>query len=98
MVDTDDVVTDFGSLALKDCIKAIESYAESVEGSISFRYLNYCDSSQDPIASYGMRNVKKMHEVAKKFDPDEVFQNRVPGGFKIPRIGTTDNCSRLGGR
>jgi hypothetical protein len=32
--------------------------------------------------------VEKMRKVAKKYDPDGVFQNKAPGGFKVSRIGS----------
>lgn len=53
---------------------------------VEFRYLNYSDISQDPLSTYGEENVKKMREVAIRYDPKGVFQNRVSGGFKIPKV------------
>ncbi|KAL4936970.1 hypothetical protein BDV06DRAFT_227390 [Aspergillus oleicola] len=73
-----------GRPALKVAIDEVEAFAKSVDGDVDFRYLNYCDGSQDPIARYGEENVKKMREVSAKVDPEGVFQKRVPGGFKIP--------------
>ncbi|KUI57762.1 Bifunctional solanapyrone synthase [Cytospora mali] len=66
-------------------IDEIEAYAASLGGAIEFLYGNYCDGSQDPIATYGEKNIKKMREAAKKYDPTGVFQTRMPGGFKIKR-------------
>lgn len=54
--------------------------------SVGFRYLNYSDISQDPLSTYGEENVTQMREVAVKHDPTGVFQNRVPGGFKIWKV------------
>ncbi|KAJ5009822.1 hypothetical protein K4K57_008159 [Colletotrichum sp. SAR 10_99] len=71
--------------ALKGAIDEIEAYAKSVNGDVKFRYLNYCDASQDPLGSYGEENVRKMREAAEKYDPAGVFQRRVPGGFKISK-------------
>ncbi|KAI8184267.1 Bifunctional solanapyrone synthase [Colletotrichum sp. SAR 10_75] len=71
--------------ALKGAIDEIEAYAKSVNGNVKFRYLNYCDASQDPLSSYGEENVRKMREAAEKYDPAGVFQRRVPGGFKISK-------------
>lgn len=50
-------------------------------------YLNYAELSQDPLGSYGAENVAFMKEVAEKYDPEEFFQQRVPGGFKLARVG-----------
>ncbi|KAL4950163.1 hypothetical protein BDW69DRAFT_187613 [Aspergillus filifer] len=73
-----------GRPALKIAINEIDKFAKSVDGDVDFRYLNYCDGTQDPIARYGEENVQKMREVSARVDPDGVFQRRVPGGFKIP--------------
>lgn len=60
--------------------------AEDIIRTVEFRYLNYSDISDDPLATYGDDNVKKMREVANKYDPTGVFQTRVPGGFKISKV------------
>ncbi|RYO82820.1 hypothetical protein DL766_006238 [Monosporascus sp. MC13-8B] len=72
--------------SFKAAVEEVESYAKSVDGNIEFRYLNYCDSSQDPLGSYGKENIKKMRDAAAKYDPDGIFQKRVPGGFKISNV------------
>lgn len=41
---------------------------------------------QDPLGSYGPDNVAKIRAAAKKYDPKQVFQTRVPGGFKISKV------------
>ncbi|PBP27668.1 oxidoreductase FAD-binding protein [Diplocarpon rosae] len=50
-------------------------------------YLNYALASQDPISSYGTANVQKLQNVSAKYDPEQVFQRLVPGGFKLPKGG-----------
>ena len=50
-----------------------------------FQYLNYAAPFQDPFASYGEKNLQLLREVSKKYDPDQVFQKLVPGGFKLNR-------------
>ncbi|TDZ21367.1 FAD-dependent monooxygenase yanF [Colletotrichum orbiculare MAFF 240422] len=64
----------------------IEDFAISVGGNINWRYLNYADPSQDPIKTYGGVNVDYIRQVATKYDPQGVFQKRIPGGFKISRV------------
>jgi hypothetical protein len=49
-------------------------------------YLDYADTTQDPLKSYGSENVEKMKAAAKKYDPFGVFQDLVPGGFKISKV------------
>lgn len=64
----------------------IEDYATSVGGNFAWRYLNYADPSQDVLSSYGASNVAYLKDVAGKYDPTEVFQKRIPGGFKISKV------------
>ncbi|KAJ9144961.1 FAD binding domain-containing protein [Pleurostoma richardsiae] len=49
----------------------------------SFVYLNFAAASQKPICSYGADNVAFLREVALQYDPGQVFQRLVPGGFKV---------------
>ncbi|KAL4986706.1 hypothetical protein BDW68DRAFT_162633 [Aspergillus falconensis] len=85
-VDTAELNANVAGPVLKGAIEKIEAYARSVNGDVGFRYLNYCDKEQDPLGSYGDKNVRHMRAVASKFDPEGVFQKRVPGGFKISKI------------
>ncbi|KAF2727877.1 FAD-binding domain-containing protein [Polyplosphaeria fusca] len=50
-----------------------------------FRYMNYANPDQDPIASYGEDNVRYLSAVSRRYDPEGVFQSQVPGGFKLPK-------------
>lgn len=67
-------------------VAEIKAYAESLGAGVEFRYSNYCDGSQDPFASYGEESIRHMREVSRKYDPDGVFQFRVPGGFKVGNV------------
>lgn len=67
--------------------KQMQAFASSVEGLVDWQYLNYADSYQDPLASYGAENVAKIRAVAAKYDPTGVFQTKSPTGFKISRVG-----------
>ena len=66
-------------------VQGVSDYAQSVDGLLPWRYVNYADGSQDPLASYGPEGVEKMRTAAAKYDPDRVFQRLCPGGFKISR-------------
>lgn len=46
-------------------------------------YTNYADASQRPLKSYGKENGEFLRKVARKYDPEGVFQRKVPGGFKL---------------
>ena len=67
---------------------SVAKFARGIEGGLlEWRYLNYADKSQDPMASYGEANIKLMKQVAAKHDPSQVFQKLCPGGFKVSEIG-----------
>ncbi|KAI9706663.1 MAG: hypothetical protein M1836_003672 [Candelina mexicana] len=54
--------------------------------------VSYTDSADDElmntgtgaISTYGADNIEFPNDVAKKYDPQSVFQKLVPGGFKLP--------------
>ena len=72
---------------VKAWVQAVKDFAATIEnGNLEWIYLNYADKSQDPLASYGVENVKKMRDVAAKYDPEQVFQKLCPGGFKISDV------------
>ncbi|RSL94613.1 hypothetical protein CDV31_014243 [Fusarium ambrosium] len=64
----------------------LEDFAISQDSSVRFRYLNYAEPSQDPLGGYGVDNVQYIRDVVAKYDPNGLFQTRVPGGFKISRV------------
>ena len=64
----------------------VKQAAKSLNGDIDLVYLNYADTTQDPIGSYGSKNVQFIQDVAARYDPQGVFQTRIPGGFKVSRV------------
>lgn len=65
----------------------VAAFAKTVEdGIMPWLHLNYAAADQDPLGSYGAENVAKMRAVAAKYDPDAVFQQLCPGGFKISAV------------
>ena len=48
-----------------------------------YLYLNYAGDFQKPIAGYGAQVVQNLKAVSDKYDPGKLFQNQVPGGFKL---------------
>jgi len=64
----------------------VRELSVSMNGDIDLVYINYADSSQDPLGSYGAKNIQHMRDVAAKYDPTGVFQQRIPGGFKISKV------------
>lgn len=71
---------------LQKFFKDIKEHQVEVGGDIDWQYLNYADSTQNPLPSYGEENVAYLKKVAKKYDPLGVFQKRMPGGFKISEV------------
>jgi hypothetical protein len=67
--------------------EAVREYALSIEnGLLPWIYMNYADKIQQPLASYGAENVKKIRNTAAEYDPGQVFQKMCPGGFKISDV------------
>lgn len=64
----------------------VEEAAKASGNSLPWVYLNYANPSQDVLGSYGVENVKFLRFVAAKYDPQGIFQRRIPGGFKISRV------------
>lgn len=73
-------ISDAATAALKE----VERYTQEVGAANDWIYLNYAGRTQDVIKSYGPQNVAKLRAASKKYDPEQVFQKLVPGGYKIP--------------
>ncbi|EJT69416.1 hypothetical protein GGTG_13035 [Gaeumannomyces tritici R3-111a-1] len=50
---------------------------------LDFIYANYADKSQGVYESWGADSVTKLQAASRKYDPQGVFQKRVPGGLKV---------------
>lgn len=68
-------------------LSAVQDYTNSIGMGHPFEFLNNAAPFQDPLGSYGAENLKFMQDVAKKYDPDQMFQTLVPGGFKLSKAG-----------
>lgn len=67
-------------------VDGVREYAESINGMLDWRYANYADGSQNPLASYGPEGIVKLMAAAAKYDPHQVFKRLCPGGFKVNNI------------
>ncbi|KAH7395037.1 hypothetical protein DE146DRAFT_696907 [Phaeosphaeria sp. MPI-PUGE-AT-0046c] len=65
----------------------LRDFGEATNINIDWQYLNYADETQNPLESYGKRNVDFMREVAAKYDPAGMFQKKVVSGWKILKLG-----------
>lgn len=71
---------------LASMVAELQAYAVRKAADTAFRYLPYAHPTQNPIKSYGHKNVKFLKEVAAEYDPSGFFQTRVNGGFKISAL------------
>lgn len=69
--------------ARKDFVDVSEAIAKKHDAFSPWLYINYAASFQDPLCGYGAESVKFLKETARKYDPEEVFQKLMPGGFKV---------------
>ncbi|KAI5924816.1 hypothetical protein F4810DRAFT_700572 [Camillea tinctor] len=63
----------------------LKEISKSTATDLDFLYLNYADANQDILGNYGAKNIQHMRDVAARYDPAEIFQKRIPGGFKLSR-------------
>ncbi|KAK9769878.1 putative FAD binding domain-containing protein [Seiridium cardinale] len=49
----------------------------------AFNYMGDAAGFQEIYAGYGSENQAKLLSISQKYDPDRIFQTRLPGGFKI---------------
>ncbi|KAK5989784.1 FAD-dependent monooxygenase sdcF [Cladobotryum mycophilum] len=68
---------------LSDIVQKQRALLKSTGHLLDFIYLNYADISQDVLGSWGAGNLAKLKAASKKYDPQGVFQKRVPGGYKL---------------
>lgn len=61
-----------------------ESAASELGQHLPYVFMNDASYDQAVIASYGTESVERLREVQRRYDPDQVFQKLVPGGFKLP--------------
>lgn len=61
----------------------IEAKLEAINGSNRYIYLNDADKGQKVFESYGRESVEKLKEIREKYDPNRVFTDLMPGGWKV---------------
>ncbi|KAJ4368419.1 hypothetical protein N0V83_006776 [Neocucurbitaria cava] len=80
---TDAAATEGFEEALKDFLKLIEGVSKEEGVLHRYKYLNFAASFQDPFSSYGGDQKETLKKVARKYDPQGVFQLQVSKGFKL---------------
>ena len=51
----------------------------------TYTYLNDADKGQEVFQTYGRENLRKLQDIRAKYDPNRVFTDLMPGGFKVAR-------------
>ncbi|KAG7406552.1 Bifunctional solanapyrone synthase [Fusarium oxysporum f. sp. rapae] len=68
---------------MSDIFQVVTKEAKARGVNSDYVYMNYASQYQDVIASYGTSNKAKLKGIAKKYDPQQVFQQLQPGYFKL---------------
>ena len=79
----DDAITN----GAKDLFSKAEAASKAMGTYNPYLYLNYAADFQNPIAGYGTASVNFLKQVSKKYDPAQLFQIQLPGGFKLNEGG-----------
>lgn len=62
---------------------AMDEELAKINGTNRYLYLNDADKGQDVFASYGKESVDRLKEIRAKYDPNKVYTELMPGGFKV---------------
>ena len=73
---------DWARPLIRNLIEEVKAFAGE-DRLCPWLYMNYAESDQDVLESYGSRNMERMRDAAAKYDPDGVFAKLCPGGFKL---------------
>ncbi|GAW18379.1 hypothetical protein ANO14919_078540 [Xylariales sp. No.14919] len=77
----DDAVANAAAASL---IAKIEDAAKRGGQHVDYIFMNDAAVTQDVIGHYGNRSVARLRAAQRQYDPRAVFQELVPGGFKLP--------------
>lgn len=61
----------------------IERKLREVDGVSDFVFLNDADKGQKVFESYGESNLRRLQEIRDKYDPEGIYTDLMPGGFKV---------------
>lgn len=68
---------------IEDVNEEITAKLEAKNLTVPYLYLNDASLTQKVFEGYGTENVKKLKAIRSKYDPERVFTDLLPGGFKI---------------
>jgi hypothetical protein len=76
--------------SMEKFIRQAQELARKMDVYHPYLYLNYAESFQDVMSSYGPESMSFMLNTSQKYDPIQLWQKRVPGGFKLRRRETSE--------
>ncbi|KAF2219506.1 oxidoreductase [Elsinoe ampelina] len=71
--------------AVKELFAEASAKAKELGVQRDYIPMTYADSFQDPIGTRSKGTIDEMWRTSRKYDPLQVFQRQVPGGFKLPK-------------
>ncbi|KAF2818784.1 FAD-binding domain-containing protein [Ophiobolus disseminans] len=74
----------------KKALERIDEDAASRGTAVPYKYMNYVYNFQDPIGSYGIDNHQELLKISREYDPEGLFQEGVPGGFKLGKASAIE--------
>ena len=73
---------------INEILTRVTAYTKSVSGGFAdFQYAGTTNNDQDPLGSYGQDSIDYLKQISKRYDPTQVFQTLVPGGYKLADAG-----------
>ncbi|KAL4798062.1 hypothetical protein BDV19DRAFT_397325 [Aspergillus venezuelensis] len=73
--------------ASKKIVDAAEDAAKKEGLLLEYKYVNYAARDQNALAGYGPSNLERLWGVARKYDPEGVFQRLQGGGWLLSKVG-----------
>ncbi|KAK2610729.1 hypothetical protein N8I77_004135 [Diaporthe amygdali] len=65
---------------------AMDEALQKINGTSQYLYLNDADAGQAVFESYGKESVDRLKEIREKYDPNKVYTELMPGGFKVDAV------------
>ncbi|KAI3336899.1 FAD-binding domain-containing protein [Xylariaceae sp. AK1471] len=78
----DDEKVDAMTRQFIDCLRDMAG-DELCDCGDKYIYMNYASQDQGVLASYGSENLRRLKQIAEKYDPNKVFQRLLPGYHKL---------------
>ncbi|KAK6215223.1 FAD binding domain-containing protein [Colletotrichum tabaci] len=75
--------------AVQQLVNDAEAKAKKMGLYRSYLQATYAESWQNPIERRSKSTLEELLATSKKYDPFQVFQKQVPGGFKLPKVPYT---------